>query len=776
MNQTQTETSSPRLNPFAFPSDTDFQFVLLIVSVVGASLYIYKFIAMNLWDWESLASIVSQCASDVELPAPSITGTGWETWANARDALNQCLQPLSKVGIQASWWAMVGVGLLLVLAGVIYRLFPLLIIHGERLVPLSTQPGSAEMMDYLLNLCQETGLSHPPVFLLRPPRRVDCVSGRAFGRLDRYYLVLYGGLIKKFQTDRPVFRAVMLHELAHLRNADVDKTYFSVAVGFAFIAFALVPFAVALLFDSSWATIFNASWRILGLTALVYLTLAAVLRVREFYADVRASTWDGPDGALARLLSTLPQPQHTGWQTVLISTLEHLPYFRRNHWQFAFQFHPEPVERYRMLKETHRLFPMDLWEAFGTGVAVTIALDNVDILLKDLLPMVLGKSYSVELSSLITALVFAPLAVGIIGLGLWRTTFASLVREKIPVDAGQLGISLGLGFLVGDFMDLSGSDFVSSDLLRKVGGFEQPDLLISITSIGLNLLWIMLLLVSLYFFFRWMAAGAYVWLEVARVSRSPRPFYLAGLMISSAWLTFWLGLMFSLQSSLSILADFNAMFLHSASVETFFSLLLSSLPLIINALTLNPFTLLALICLWAFPLSAWFWRERVETNSISDWVFLEQSPQSRKLTRQFRLSPYQAFMGGLVGGFFFCVLLLVMRLGLQLIVPDIIRDTDSYKLMFVYIFHFVLSALVQAGLVLLVARRVKYVGEVHGLFAAFVAGCIMTIGALGLNLLFGGTIDSFFVWLTFSQIVNGGAILGLLVMFGVFLRRGLKRG
>src|SRR5438874_11306081 len=31
-----------RLNPFAFPSDTDFRFVLLIVSVLGASLLIYE--------------------------------------------------------------------------------------------------------------------------------------------------------------------------------------------------------------------------------------------------------------------------------------------------------------------------------------------------------------------------------------------------------------------------------------------------------------------------------------------------------------------------------------------------------------------------------------------------------------------------------------------------------------------------------------------------------------------------------------------------------------
>ena len=35
----------PRLNPFAFPSDTAFRFGLLITAVVGANLYVWEWIA-----------------------------------------------------------------------------------------------------------------------------------------------------------------------------------------------------------------------------------------------------------------------------------------------------------------------------------------------------------------------------------------------------------------------------------------------------------------------------------------------------------------------------------------------------------------------------------------------------------------------------------------------------------------------------------------------------------------------------------------------------------
>ena len=35
----------PRLNPFAFPSDTAFRFGLLITAVIGANLYVWEWIA-----------------------------------------------------------------------------------------------------------------------------------------------------------------------------------------------------------------------------------------------------------------------------------------------------------------------------------------------------------------------------------------------------------------------------------------------------------------------------------------------------------------------------------------------------------------------------------------------------------------------------------------------------------------------------------------------------------------------------------------------------------
>ena len=91
---------------------------------------------------------------------------------------------------------------------------------------------------------------------------------------------------------------------AHIRNRDVGITYFTLAVWYAFLLVAVVPFMLTLLDEGSVA-IFSVTWRLLVLAALVYLIRNAVLRSREVYADLRASVPDGPQGALRRVLAGL---------------------------------------------------------------------------------------------------------------------------------------------------------------------------------------------------------------------------------------------------------------------------------------------------------------------------------------------------------------------------------------------------------------------------------------------------------------------------------------
>jgi len=664
----QRVTLRPRLNPFAFPPDTDFRFVLLVVSVLGTSLLIYKTLYNSL---------------------------------PANTALLQSSQ---------TTWVFGSVVLLLVMASVIYWFFPVWKIWRDQLEPLNA--GDApEIVAYLAELCHEAGLTSPPLFVLNPLNRTG--TGLAFGRLGRYYIVLNAGLVIKFYKDRPAFRAVVLHELAHLRNADVDKTYFSLAIGLAFLIAALIPLAISR-FGRPLDDTFNIGWRVLALAALVYLTLSGVLRAREVYADVRASTWDGLAGGLSRMLKGLPQPEGGRW------------------WKYV-AFHPDPNDRRQALNDTQHLFQMGFWEAFSTGIAATIAFQNVE----NFVPT--SDSFFATLGA---GLIFAPLIVGVVGSGIWRAALAALARRTMPRGTGRMALGLGLGLLLGQNLSLAAFALSKSKL--------------ALTGLNLfvfDILWIGVVFVSSLFFLYWIAAGASAWMEVAAASRSPRPAYRVGLIIAGLWLTLWLGLLFyvypvSVAGNQIPLLDYFSKQYHVSPPEALFLLIAAT----ISGILTNPLTLLAFICIWAFPLAAWFWRKRVAATPGPGWVFLDSSPPA--LPRQHPLRPGLALTIGMVGGIISCAPLLMIGFVLRSI------STDVEYFNWILTGQPLVAAVMQAIVAAIVAGWVRRLGSLHGLFAAFVAGCIITAGTVA-SLLNFVRVDLPLLWLLFTSVVNGGALLAL---------------
>ena len=499
---------STRLSPFAFPSDTDFRFVLLIVVVIGASLFIY-FATYNEIpsNWNRQKATLAQCTNT----ATKIFPTHSVEDITARiTAINRCIAPLyQERALTIVGWVI----LLLALAGVIYLIFPRWKIYRNKLVPLA-EDDAPEMVAYLADLCHLVGLTTPPQFLLKPLGKAS--SGHAFGRRGRYYVVLNGGLVTRFYKDRSAFRAIMLHELAHLRNEDVDKTYFSLAVGLAFLLVALLPFVcvrVAFVLSEgahidSFIDTFSLGWRILVLTVFVYLSILAILRSREVYADVRASVRDGPTGGLSRILHNMPRPRG-GRGTQLL----HL--------------HPDPEDRLRLLHETYRLFPLGFWEAFVTGVATAVTWDAISTILSALFPGVDG-----FLSELGTALLFGTLIVGIVGVGIWRTTFAGMIGRQLFRGIGRLGIGLGLGYLLGQYLSIAAYAY-------SKGG----ESLTGLDALIFYAVWILIVMLGFLAFLYWIAACASTWLEVAAGSRSPRFTYRLGLPVIGLWLAAWLAVL-----------------------------------------------------------------------------------------------------------------------------------------------------------------------------------------------------------------------------------------
>ena len=61
-------------------------------------------------------------------------------------------------------------------------------------------------------------------------------------------------------TDPEAVRAIVLHELSHIRNRDVDQTYFTMALWYAFLLVAVIPL-LANLEGNSVAAIWQIVWR-----------------------------------------------------------------------------------------------------------------------------------------------------------------------------------------------------------------------------------------------------------------------------------------------------------------------------------------------------------------------------------------------------------------------------------------------------------------------------------------------------------------------------------
>jgi Zn-dependent protease with chaperone function len=753
MEQPHVNERKPRLNPFFFPSDTDFRFIMLILVTVTATLLMYSFLySVFPTNVQALVRVVRSCYTTTITAHPESTFGGLQAFYASYEL---CVIPSYQV---VAVWDGLGVAFLLSVAGAIYWLFPFWKIWRGDFKPLQKGNTPSGLMELLSDLCHQSRLPRSPVFLLNPYS--SACSGVAFGRFGRRYIVLHRGMLMLFQRDRPEFRAIVLHELAHLGNADIDKTYFTISIVWSFILTVLLPWIVSL-FLVHWTAdlIFTIGWSMLALSVLIYFIRNALLRTREVYADVRASMWDGPLSALDRVLQNTRRPKESRWR----------------HW---LRTHPDPEKRRRILEDTTSLFRQSFWDALAAGIIVSIILSNVALYIVLFISLNTGVPFfTTNLGSIANGMIAGPLVAGIVGLGMWRAVFAKVARsEGTPgILSVTLGLTLGLllgqpvasGTLNGGFGFFLGPQD-SSGMTPTLQALSLPTQALQVSSLPfltqflLVLLASMLLLILMFFFLRWTTLDATLWLAIASRTSSPRRFYWLWLVIASGVAGILLGeLSFYSQTFLDTLAD--PVLLQSIQtglmVPTSNPVILA-LDFVVNALTVDPFITLLFVCLWAYPLSSWFWRRRMMRVGSASWAFLDTPAQPQRRTPVFQ-EPFRlrlALIMGLAGGLVYCAIILLFEYGLKIDVSI----SDSM----------LLAVLLQGGIASIIAGTVRRLPVLHGLFGAFVAGCIMSIGLTAIVLFNQSQITLAVIWKVivrllvvdgvFMTIINGGAFLALL--------------
>ncbi|KPH97538.1 peptidase M48 Ste24p [Actinobacteria bacterium OV450] len=409
------------------------------------------------------------------------------------------------------WWVgPVTPGVLVVLACGLFFVLPVWKARRTRAVPLEAVDHDGRILRHLQHLAQVTGLKRMPRVVVDPS--AASTGAAVFGRTGRPTVCLHGGLLARRTAVPEDFDAVLLHELAHIRNRDVTLTYATVALWRTFIAAVLLPYAVgfAILVFNSYAPQAPAyevqlpAWRALVLpvfmTLVVYLARSDVLRSRELHADLTAARW----GANPRVWGFVePAPPARMLPRALRSFTE------------LWRAHPRWDLRREVLADSAPLFEVPGLLMFLTGAAV--------VMTNGQLWFFVAHSGGVGQWEwdVVTALPCAVLVTGIAGTVLWRSTVHRLLNGRRRLSGAWAGLWLGIGMTVAE---LIGNRIA---IFRWLPG--EPVVLLLLALSGPTFAW-------------WVTQCSHLWVTAGRgrTIRTPMLLTLAGACLAlCAWFWWW---------------------------------------------------------------------------------------------------------------------------------------------------------------------------------------------------------------------------------------------
>lgn len=407
------------------PSGTTLRFASLVLLAVATTLQIFGLYA-TVWPAATrLDGARCQVRSGLYLTTTFQVDPDESKW----DTYRACMEVF--LGGRAVW-LISGLVLLFAVASLIYALRPAWLRYRRNLAPV---PG--ELVEPLAELVAEAGLDKAPTFLL--DRGNVRAGGVAFGTHRRKYVALNVGMMPLRRTDPESFRAIVLHELAHVRN-DVTITYATLAIWRAFVVVVLTPYALTWLnpmlltttpwrlprFPEGWFTLF-ALWHVAVLVLLVFAARVAVLRAREKHADATVVRWTGESDPY-RLLQ---------------------PAGRLRRW---LGHHPAPSSRQAVMRDPKLLLRPGFWETLGSTIAIQLAWWHTVTALHDLTWYHEGNG-----SHLVMRIVWALPMAALIGVVAWRGAAFGLRRGTVALP----GLAIGIGLVLGDQLDIRNASAIT---------------------------------------------------------------------------------------------------------------------------------------------------------------------------------------------------------------------------------------------------------------------------------------------------------------------------
>lgn len=257
-----------------------------------------------------------------------------------------------------------------------------------------------------------------------------------FGRPGRYVVSVGRGLLLHGPEHSRTRRAVLLHELAHIRNGDVGVTQAALALFRVFVVTMVLPFlaqsvwflVLAMRPDRPYSDVFfqaGPAPQLLSITLgvvtafLVFLSRVDIMRTREFHADHRAVRWGAdPDCWSAAERA----PSHMSWRSVA------------SRWSGT---HPTWSARRRALDDPRGLFVLGSLSAFLVGAAAMLVVQGLS---------------NHATANVVGVVACGALVAGGVGLPIWAATSRAVAVGEAPPSAIRPALFVALGLGVGSFL------------------------------------------------------------------------------------------------------------------------------------------------------------------------------------------------------------------------------------------------------------------------------------------------------------------------------------
>ncbi|MFC4011306.1 M48 family metalloprotease [Nonomuraea purpurea] len=475
------------------------------------------------------------------------------------------------------WLTLLWPALLVAATVVLFWCLPRWKARRGRLVPLEAIDHDGEIRRRLADFAAVAGLDRLPRVVVDPA--AASTSAVVFGSNRRPIVCLHGGLLARRNTDPTAFRAVALHEFAHIRNGDVTLTYTTIAVWRVFMALVLLPYVIWQLSriptsarsrwwpaDAPYAT--RELLLAVVMITLVYLARSDVLRNREIYADLAAVRW----GADPRGWAFTVSDQAGGRLRRALGSFVEL-----------WRTHPRWKLRQDALTDPAALFGVQALPMFLTGAAALL----IETQAREYWSFV-GDAWAVPTT---TALMAAGLTSGVAGTALWRAVAHAVLTGRRTPSGVRAGLWLGAGLVAGEL--------VYNRVAIGLWVPNHPLVLALVLFAGAAFGW-------------WTAQCAQLWVR-AWPGRTIRPAMFLGLaaawLVLTSWFAWWssqgtllvsLGLIFGAGTGRVLQDTFGALPNDDPAMLSVIGVVLEPLstlegPLILSAVT----------ALWVVPLLAW---------------------------------------------------------------------------------------------------------------------------------------------------------------------------